>query len=67
MARGVCAELLFGFLDRESGQRQLLEAFKNGSIVIWRHLNLHGDFSSEKLQDSVGLNLSKILAVDVSP
>ncbi len=37
-------------------------------LVIRHHLNLHGeyDFSEEKLQDSVGFELPKILVVDVS-
>jgi hypothetical protein len=52
-----------------TGKRReaLLTALKQGSIVPWHHLNLHGeyDFSEEKLQDSVGLDLSQILAVDV--
>ncbi|MDQ3132871.1 MAG: DUF4158 domain-containing protein [Acidobacteriota bacterium] len=46
-------------------QRQsLLESIKAGSIIIWKHINFHGeyDFSAEKMQDSVGLNLPKILA-----
>jgi hypothetical protein len=32
-------------------------------VVSWRHINLHGeyDFSDEKLQDSVGLDLTKII------
>ena len=53
-------------LDAERRQA-LLTAFQNGSIVHWHHLNLHGeyDFSDERLRDSVGLDLSKILAVDV--
>jgi hypothetical protein len=36
---------------------------KNGSIVSWQHINLRGeyDFSGEKLQDSVGLDLPKIV------
>ena len=48
-------------------RQALLTAFQNGSIVHWHHLNLHGeyDFSEERLRDSVGLDLSKILAVDV--
>ena len=52
----------------EERREALLAALKQGSIVIWHHLNLHGeyDFSEEKLQDSVGFNLSKILAIDVS-
>ncbi len=55
--------------EAEEERRQaLLAALKEGSIVIWHHLNLHGeyDFSEEKLQDSVGFELPKILAVDVS-
>ena len=46
-------------------QRQtLLESIKAGSIITWKHINFHGeyDFSAEKMQDSVGLNLPKILA-----
>lgn len=46
-------------------QRQaLLESNEAGSIIIWKHINFHGeyDFSAEKMQDSVGLNLPKILA-----
>ncbi len=46
-------------------QRQsLLESIKAGSIITWKHINFHGeyDFSTEKMQDSVGLNLPKILA-----
>jgi TnpA family transposase len=53
----------------EERRQALLTALKNGSIVLWHHLNLHGeyDFSEEKLQDSVGFDLPKILAVDVLP
>ena len=43
----------------ESDERRqaLLAAVRNGSVVTWQHINLHGeyDFSDEKLQDSVGL------------
>jgi hypothetical protein len=44
---------------------ELLEAVKNGSVVSWHHINLHGenDFSDDKLQDSVGLDLPKILGI----
>ena len=54
--------------EPDVGRREaLLTAFRHGSIVLWRHWNLHGeyDFSEERLRDSVGLDLSKILAVDV--
>ncbi|MDD5035515.1 MAG: hypothetical protein PHE55_12240 [Methylococcaceae bacterium] len=35
----------------------MLEAIRNGSVVTWRHFNLHGefDFSDERMVDSVGL------------
>jgi hypothetical protein len=48
----------------EPEKDELLKAIKEGSIIIWRHINFHGeyDFSEEKMQDSVGLNLAKILA-----
>ena len=51
----------------EDRRQALLAALRQGSIVLWHHLNLHGeyDFSEEKLQDSVGLDLSRILAVEV--
>jgi hypothetical protein len=53
----------------EERRQALLTALKNGSIVLWHHLNLHGeyDFSEEKLPDSVGFDLPTILAVDVLP
>ena len=54
--------------EPDAERRQaLLTAFQNGSIVLWPPLNLHGeyDFSEKRLWDSVGLDLSKILAVDV--
>lgn len=41
----------------ETQRQALLKAVQNGSVVSWRHVNLHGeyDFSDERLQDSVGL------------
>jgi TnpA family transposase len=54
-------------VDAESEERrqELLTAVRNGSVAAWQHVNLHGeyDFSDEKLQDSIGLQASKILAV----
>jgi TnpA family transposase len=55
--------------ERDPECRQtLLEAVTNSSVVTWRHINLHGeyDFSEEKLQDSIGFQLSKILALNVA-
>ncbi|KAF0250477.1 MAG: transposase Tn3 family protein [bacterium] len=40
---------------------EMIRAIKNGSVVTWQHINLHGeyDFSEEKMQDSVGLLTSQ--------
>jgi cell division septum initiation protein DivIVA len=53
--------------DREK-RRQLLKAIQSGSVVTWGHIHLHGeyDFSENKLKDSVGFNMSQILAFKVS-
>jgi hypothetical protein len=49
-------------------RQDLLAAVKNGSVVSWRHVNLHGeyDFSEEKMQDSVGLEMPPSLALNLS-
>ena len=43
--------------ESEERQQELVTALRNGSVVTWQHVNLHGDydFSDEKLRDSVGL------------
>ena len=54
--------------EKDAGRRQdLLTAVQNGSVVSWRHINLHGeyDFSEEKLQDSVGLQTPRDLTLSV--
>ncbi len=40
-----------------------MESIRHGSVVSWQHINLHGeyDFSDDKLQDSIGLDLPKIV------
>jgi len=44
-------------------RRAILEAVRDGSIVAWRHVNLLGeyDFSDEKLKDSIGFDVDKIV------
>lgn len=44
-------------------KKALLKAFKEGSIIIWRHVKFYGeyDFSVEKLKDSIGFNLPEIV------
>lgn len=53
--------------DAESVERRqaLIAAIRQGSVASWGHVNLHGeyDFSDDKLQDSIGLQASKILGV----
>ncbi len=53
--------------DSEERRQALLLAVRNGSVGPWHHINLHGeyDFSDEKLQDSIGLHASTILAENV--
>jgi TnpA family transposase len=48
-------------------RQELLAAVQNGSVVSWRHINLHGeyDFSDEKLRDSVGLHIPNGLALSL--
>jgi len=49
-------------------RQELLTAVQNGSVVSWRHINLHGeyDFSDEKMCDSIGLHMPPTLALSVS-
>jgi TnpA family transposase len=51
-------------LNSENEKQELLETFKNSSIITWQHINFHGeyDFSEEKTRDSVGFDLPKILS-----
>lgn len=51
----------------EEKRPELLNQIKNSSMVIWQHVNLHGefDFSDEKLKDAAVFNLSKILELKV--
>ncbi len=51
-------------LNNQNEKKELLETFKNSSIITWQHINFHGeyDFSEEKTKDSVGFDLPKILS-----
>lgn len=54
---------LLGEAQTQDRRTDLVEAIRHGSIVSWQQINLHGeyDFSDDKLQDSVGLDLPKIV------
>jgi hypothetical protein len=47
----------------EDKKQELLNAVRYGSIMAWRHFNLHGefDFSDERMHDSIGLATPKNL------
>ncbi|MDY7540655.1 Tn3 family transposase [Undibacterium sp. 5I1] len=62
----ICWNYLFltRALEEESDEKrkaELIEAIRNGSVVTWRHFNLHGefDFSDDRMVDSIGLTGSK--------
>lgn len=46
-----------------AGQEAFLDVVAHGSMVAWRHFNLLGeyDFSEEKLRDSIGIWLPKLV------
>lgn len=48
--------------ETEERKTEIINAIRDGSVVTWQHVNLHGeyDFSDEKLKDSIGLDLTKI-------
>jgi hypothetical protein len=46
-----------------AGPSKFLDAAAHGSAAAWRHFNLLGeyDFSEEKLRDSMGIRLPKLM------
>ena len=54
-----------GSLDKK---RAILSSIRDGSIALWRHVNLHWeyDFSDDQRKDSIGFELPKILDVNVA-
>ncbi len=53
--------------ETDERKTEIRNAIRDGSVVTWQHVNLHGeyDFSDEKLQDSIGLDLTKIEGLKV--
>jgi len=47
--------------DDPAYKAALLDALANGSVITWLHINLldEYDFSEEKLQDTVGIQMPK--------
>lgn len=52
----------------KNNTKNILKVIKNGSVVIWQHVNLYGeyDFSEDNLKDSVGFNMDKILELNLA-
>jgi len=48
-------------------RNEILAVIKNGMIQTWGHINMVGefDYSDEKMKDSVGFNLTKILGLEL--
>jgi hypothetical protein len=48
-------------------QIEMINLIKDGSVITWRHINLHGEFSFKKqsVNDSL-FNMSKILSFQVN-
>ena len=46
----------------ENSRQKMIDVIRNGSVVMWQHLNLHGeyDFTEEKIKDSVGFKPTRI-------
>lgn len=52
----------------EDSKKSILKIIKNGSVIVWQHINLYGqyDFSDENLKDSIGFNIKEILELNFS-
>ena len=48
-------------------RNEMLDIMRNGLIQTWEHINMVGefDYSDEKMKDSVGFNLTKILGLEL--
>jgi TnpA family transposase len=51
--------------ESDDRRQELIAAVRHGSVASWGHFNMHGeyDFAEEKMQDSVGLQATKIMGV----
>jgi TnpA family transposase len=53
--------------EKEEEKQNLILTMKNGSVVVWHHINIHGeyDFSDEYLKDSIEFKLQDLLNVKI--
>ena len=50
-------------INDKKRRKEILDSLRNGSIVMWRHINFNGeyDFSKNKMEDSFNFDIPKIL------
>lgn len=53
--------------ESQGNKQHLIRTIQNGSIVVWQHINLQGefDFSDEILKDSINFQLPKLLELKI--
>jgi len=49
-------------------RQRIIKIIKSGSVVVWQHVNLQGeyDFSDEVLKNSLNFSLPKLMDLDVA-
>jgi TnpA family transposase len=54
--------------EKEADRKVLIETIRSGSVVIWQHINLQGeyDFSEKTLENRFEFNLSKLLDLEIA-
>lgn len=54
--------------ETDEKKQNLITTIKNGSVVVWHHINIHGeyDFSDEHLKDSLQFRLQDLLNLKIT-
>jgi hypothetical protein len=69
LSAGIISNLskLINNAESHHQKANLIKTIKNGSVVVWRHINLQGeyDFSEEVLKNSIEFSLPEILELQV--
>jgi hypothetical protein len=49
-------------------RQRLIKIIKNGSVVVWQHINLQGeyDFTDDALKNSLTFSLPKLIDLEIS-
>ena len=61
------SDLILKTKDLDERQR-IIKIIKSGSVVVWQHVNLQGeyDFSDEVLKNSLNFSLPKLMELEVN-